>query len=219
MSFGNDWRLENTLNVKSSQGTSVDTELYKGLFHDKIGLKASISYDKSGFSMPSISASTGISTNIGGYDLGFNTSISDSSISVTPHLNFKLTDDISFNSNVSISTTEHNVSISTSHGLGYKMLPHFRFGIFFNTTHTPSHLLKLSCLILNFNLLGYNIKVPIFMATGKDMTDVKERIFTVGSLVLSAQVLGYMAYKAVRRFKAGKKYTSVDVDFRKYMEK
>ena len=64
--FRNSFEISNSLNLKES-GSSLSGELYKGLFDDKVGLRASIEFDKNGFSSPSISASTGISKKIGNY--------------------------------------------------------------------------------------------------------------------------------------------------------
>ena len=62
--FRNSFEISNSFNLKET-GSSFGTELYKGLFDDKVSLRLSMDLDKNGFSKPSLSASTGVNKKIG----------------------------------------------------------------------------------------------------------------------------------------------------------
>jgi len=88
-----DVELTNTVTLKPS-GNVITAELYKGFFDEKIGLRASLSFDKDGFAKPDFSVSTGVATKVAGCQVNLNTRISDDTISMTPSINYKIQDDI-----------------------------------------------------------------------------------------------------------------------------
>lgn len=221
MSFPNDWELSNTLNIRPS-GNSIDTELYKGLFDNKIGLRASITYDADGFSLPSLSASSGLSTTVGGYNIGFNTKISDDSVSVTPHIGFKLQEDITFSASTGVTFKENLISMNSNIGLTYHLSNSSNVGLFF-TTNTSNFHLKVTCMIVNLGVYGYHFKFPFFLGTNNPPPNLTgsntSSLWLSAGIVAAANIIAYIAFKQYKKIKKGKKYTSLDVDFRKFQEK
>ena len=143
-------------------------------------------------------------------------------MSLTPHINFKINDDITFNANSSLIFDNDNITINTNTGMSYKISQNYGFGIFFNTT-TSNSKLKMTWLILNLSVYGYNFKVPFFLGNTQDISDNKEAktysLCLTAGIAATANIFWYLCYAYFQRLKKNKKYTELDVAFRKFQEK
>jgi len=212
--------LNNTIEIRST-GNNFNTQLSKGLFHDTIALNLSFDYDGQEFSPIALQASTGFSTRFRGCTFGVDTSIGFNSLSVTPKLSFKIHDDVSFSLTSSISSSGSSFSVNTTWGLTYHLPRNSQFGIFFGAIHKDTSL-NSTLMIMNLGLFGYSIKVPFFMGTlteGPSGHWWDSEVAASAGIIAAANIVTYAAYKTYKKFAISKKYSKLDVDFRKYQEK
>lgn len=159
---------------------------------------------------------------LGKYTVGVNTRVNDENMSITPHINFKLNDDIVVNANTSITIDNDRVTISTNTGMTYKISPNYSFGIFFNTT-SGDYNVKMTWLILNLGVYGYSFKIPFFLGNTQEDVNGKEgktySMCLTAGIVATANIFWYLWYSYLRRAKKNKRYTELDVAFRKFQEK
>jgi len=117
---------------------------------------------------------------------------------------------------------EDSISLNSSIGMTYILAQQFSMGLFFNISHRNMNL-KVTCLILNFNVYGYGIKFPFFCGTKTDSPEgcsvLSSGLGLTLGLAAASNLVAYFAFQRYSKSKKGKKYTSLDVDFRKFQEK
>jgi len=156
--IGDDWEISNAINIGSND-FKIDNEISTKILNT-IGVSASFEYDKNGFTNPSFWASTRVGNNtdlkfginledgshsttvdtkFGRYNIGSTIKLGDNLISLSPHIGFKIYDDMNFSGSFTIAK-EDDIVWSTNAGITYKFSNNNSFGVYFNTTGKNSDL-------------------------------------------------------------------------------
>jgi hypothetical protein len=77
-------------------------------------------------------------------------------------------------------------------------------------------------MIMNLGLYGYQIKFPFFMGTSSESEDNTKMTSGLGitlGVVAVANLVAFLVFKQYKKYFKSKKYTKLDVDFRKFQDK
>ena len=158
--------------------------------------------------------STTFETKYGRYNIGVTTKIGDTLLSISPRLSFKINDDLNFAANMSVSKSKEDYTSSMNLGFTHNFSRSLNAGVYFNA-NIKNYDIAFTCLTLNTNVGGYSFKIPFFLGTKK----TKGAMLLTAGIALVANLIALMTIKKYKKRIRNKRFTTLDVDFRKFEEK
>ena len=225
------WVVAGTLSLQHNQN-SVSTTVSKQLT-DKFTLEGTVGGSREGISDPNVKlvyqispqvsssfdASTSgafnlnFSVNRGPYSYSLSAAVGKSSLKLTPSIAYKLAEDITLNANSTFKLKNSSVSqVSTSLGVTYYYTGSTHLGVFLNSIVKDSTL-NTFCLVFTANVLGYNLKVPVFLGTNTQNQDTV--LLSLGAVTV-AHISALASLLFSRRYKTERKDKSGSVVFKKF---